>query len=91
MIMNTEKRFSDEYPPDPELSEDERKRYGEIIDFPEGWGVAFNYEQSCLLRKRLNFLNASSKRIENATYVLLIATFLLLFTAIVTFIHGNCP
>jgi hypothetical protein len=71
-------RMSEEYPADPELSEDERKRYQAMIDFPEGWGVAFNYEQSCLLRKRLNYLNASSSRIERYSKRLAVLTLVLI-------------
>ena len=77
-------RLSEEYPPDLELSQDERKRYQEIINFPDYWGVAFVYEQSCLLRNRIKSLNTSSKRIEIATYILLVVTIVLLLTTILS-------
>jgi hypothetical protein len=79
--------MSEEYPPDAELSQDEQVRYQAMIDFPDGWQAAFNYEQSCLLRRRLNYLNASSSRIERyskwlavLTLVLIVLTAVLILT-----------
>jgi hypothetical protein len=71
-------RLSEEFPADPELSDEERNRYQAIIDFPDGWQAAFNYEQACLLRKRLNYLNASSSRIERYSKWLAVLTLVLI-------------
>jgi len=77
-------KLYEHYPPDPELTEYERKRYQAMIDNPDMYGMAFNYEQSCLLRLRLNLLNRSSKRIERATYALLISTIILLLWSVLS-------
>ena len=86
---------SELFPPDKELTEDERKQYVTRIDNHE-WAQAFSLQQSFLHRKRLNklieiesvidqqlkSLNSSSRRLELGTYVLIGATLLLLLVAL---------
>jgi hypothetical protein len=67
----------EQYPPDPELTDGEIKQYKDLMNNLH-WADALNLQQSFLLRKRLNSLNASSKRLENATTILLVVTIILL-------------
>jgi len=62
-----------QYPPDPELTDDEKTQYVTLIDNYH-YGEAFNLQQAFLLRKRLNILNLqidkvskSSTKVEKAT------------------------
>jgi len=83
-------RPSEQYPADLELTPDEKEKYNYLMNNYKS-GEAWNFNQACLLRKRLNALNGlvnmlygSSKRIEKATYLLLAATLVLLVVTLVS-------
>ncbi len=74
----------DTFPPDEELSELEQTRYNYMLKSSMWRGSAFVYEQSCLLRLRMNGLIHLTKRLERLTFFLLIGTVLLFLSAVLS-------
>lgn len=67
--------------PDNELNPEEKEQYAFLMG-NNRFGEAWNFEQACLFRYRLNYLNKATKRVEIATAFLLIATIILIGVAL---------
>jgi hypothetical protein len=75
-------RPSEQRPPNTELTDTEKKEYSDMIDNYNRSG-ALSFEQTVLVRNRLDSLNASSKRLEIESRKLSSLTSVLIFLTVV--------